>query len=345
METKGNTWARLELAQYELWSRLGWLLTPHPDTPDGHRRDFLLEHPDHDSIYLECAVDLESTSHRKAERRWEVVEKALSSIRSPDHQLLIDRRAVGAAALQTRPICKQAQAVVDHLPPGRAGVILKVNQDGWQFTVEAMAMPSAGKPAVASGGGLSLEQRLYNPIRQRVVEKARRSSRLDKPFVVALLIDYPMPILSKEGVVQEALFGTTTVNLGPQWQRLGETNRGDGIWFDGTKFRRTGLSALLVQQGLWPGQQLPTLHVHPGAERPLDAALPLDMCRYTFDDRVCARNRRLRRQRPARSSASMTSGRDPRTTSRASTQFRLFRPPSSGRPAQSLLSLSGGPNA
>lgn len=277
----GAAW---ELAQHELWSRLGWSLTPHPETPDARRRDFLVEHREQGSLYLECAVDLESSSQRTANQRWEVVEKALSSVVSPDHQLLIDVRRIGSEAIATRELRQEAQRMVEAIPRGQAGLVLGVDRDGWHFTVEAMAMPAAGPPVVTRGGVLSLEERLFNPIRAQVVKKARRSARLDRPFVVALLIIYPLPIVSKADVVQEALFGTTVVTLGQQRQALGESNRGDGIWFDGNQFRGTGVSALLLQEQLWAGQQLPTLHLHPGARRPLPARVPLEVCQYKIKD-------------------------------------------------------------
>lgn len=273
----GAAW---ELAQHELWWRLGWNLTPHPSTPDGRRRDFLVEHQKHGAFFLECAVDLESGVRRKAERRWSVVEKALAELRSPHHQLLIDLRAIGEEPLATTRLRAEAQAALDLLPPGRTSVVLSVNRDGWHFTVRTTGRPASGRPALMQGGGRSLEERFYNPIRRRVIDKARGSAQLDKPFVVALLIMYPLPILSHPSVVQEALFGTTVMTLGPGLSSTSTASRRDGIWFDGDRFRRRGVSGLLLQQDIWPGEQLPTLHLHPGAERSFTAPVPLGVCRY-----------------------------------------------------------------
>jgi hypothetical protein len=277
----GAAW---ELAQHELWRRLGWSLTPHPQTPDGRHRDFLVEHPRHHSFYLECAVDLEASRRRNAERRLAVVEEALASVASPDHQLIIDVRSIGDEALATRQLREEAQRALDRIPIGRSGSILDVNKAGWRFIVRAMDLASSGPPAVMQGGGRSLEERLFNPIRGRVVDKAQRSAELDKPFVVALLIIYPFPILSKADVVEEALFGTSVVTLGPTLQPLAKSNRGDGIWFDGNRARRTGVSALLMQQDLWPARQLPTLHLHPSADRPFTAPVPLEIRSYDIAD-------------------------------------------------------------
>jgi len=276
----GAAW---ELAQHELWWRLGWTLKPHPTTSDGRHRDFLVEHPERDAFYLECAVDLTSSSERSANRRWSVVEKALAEVRSPDHQLLIDLQAIGDGPLATGSLRQRAQRALDAVPAGRRAVVLAVDQAGWQFTVQTTGHGFAGSPAVMRGGVRSLEERLYNPIRTRIIDKAQKSGMLDKPFVVALLIMYTLPIVSGRGVVEEALFGSTTTHLGPNLRPSATSNRGDGVWFDGVGARRTGVSGVLLQQDLWPGQQAPTLHLHPFAAREFTAPVSIDVCRYQSD--------------------------------------------------------------
>lgn len=260
--------AAWELYQHELWSRLGWELTPHPTSPDGKRRDFLVTRPGHGGFYLECAVDLPSKQVLSRQARWGQVRQALDGLPTDSHGLWIERRSIGARALPIGRLIAAARARLATLPPGKRALLMQVREDGWEFTVEAVPM-FAGGCAESYGGGMSMETRLYGPLRRQLVRKARKASRLDRPLVVALLVDFPFPIVSKPGVVREALFGMPVTVLGLDGSRSVTTDQ-DGVWVVDGKPTRQGVSALLVAQDLWVGRTLPELHHHPAPHRRFD---------------------------------------------------------------------------
>lgn len=278
--------AAWELYVHELWRRLGWTLTPHPETPDGKRRDFLAER-DGDRFILECAVDNASQRQAGEERRWAELWAAFKSLTIPNHRVMIHRRSIGANALSAGALVAEAQRNLDKLPAGRSEIVLRVEtDDGWEFHLEASpGGPLAGVVSCTFGGAMSMEQRLYNPIRNRVKEKSKRSSLLELPFVLALEIVNPMPIVEKDGAVREALMGTMTQVLGLDLATSGLRRNNDGPWVQGGRPRGRGLSAVLLHQGMFLGQSLPVLHHHPEPERPLPIdGLPFEQVRYDLAD-------------------------------------------------------------
>lgn len=245
-----------------------WELTPHPVSPDGKRSDFLVTRPGHGGFYLECAVDLPSKQARGEQARWGQVREALNGLPTDYHGLRIERRSIGMRALPIARLIATAQAQLTMLAPGGRATLMRVREDGWAFTVEAVP-EYAGGCVESSGGGMSMEARLYGPLRHQLVRKARKASRLDRPLVVALLVDFPLPILSKPDVVREALFGMPVTVLGLDGSRSRATAK-DGVWIVEGKPTRQGVSALLVAQDLWVGRTLPELHHHPAPHRRFD---------------------------------------------------------------------------
>lgn len=277
--------AAWELYVHELWRRLGWKLTPHPVTPDGRRRDFLVERGP-DRFILECAVDNASQQQAGAERRWAEVWTAFKTLVCPTLRLTIDRRGIGANSLSTAALVAEAQANLNALPAGNGGVILRVDTpDGWRFRIDATPGPLAGTVSDISGGGMSIEDRLYNPIRNRVKGKSKRSSNLGDPFVLALQIVNSMPITSVDGAVREALMGTQSLLVGHHPETNGPRPNNDGLWVQAGKPRGRGLSAVLLHQGRLLAHPLPVLHHHPEPLRQfLVDDLPFNQVRYDVED-------------------------------------------------------------
>lgn len=276
--------AEWELYQHELWHRLGWRLTPHPETPDGRRRDFLAERGD-DVFILECAVDNASLKQAGKQRRWQELWTAFKELSCPSHGVMVHQGTIGDRTLSAGPLVAEAQRSLDALPPDRAAVILHVAEDGWRFHIEASPGPVNGVVACMSGGAMSMEERFYNPIRTRVKDKSKRSSRLELPFVLALWVVDAMPIVSNDGAVREALMGTKTLVLGYELEPVGLRPNNDGPWVQAGMPRGRGLSALLLHQGTIPGGALPVLHHHPDPLRPFAAGdLPFEQVRYEVDD-------------------------------------------------------------
>lgn len=273
-----------ELYQHELWSRLGWNLTPHPATPDGKRRDFLVARPGHDGFYLECAAYLRSEAVLRQERRWGQVREALDHLPTAHHGLMIDRDTIGPQPLPIASLVAAARERLATLHPSERATLIRVREAGWNFTVEAVPA-YAGGCIESHGDMMSMDTRLYRPVRSQIVRKAKRASRLDRPLVVALLVDFPYPIVSKPGVVREALFGMpVTVARGDGQHAL--TTANDGVWAAAGTPKRRGVSALLLTQDLWIGRTLPELHHHPSPHRPFDVqGLPFRTVRYDLRGR------------------------------------------------------------
>src|SRR3546814_14877748 len=106
---------------------------------------------------------------------------------------------------------------------------------------------------------MSMERRIYNPVRNRVKEKSKRSSRLEVPFVLALQIVNPMPIVEKDGAVRQALMGTMTQVLGLDLTTSGLRQNTDGPLVQGGRPRGRGLSAVLLHQARLTAHHRPVL--------------------------------------------------------------------------------------
>ncbi|HEV2890470.1 MAG TPA: hypothetical protein VGX28_08845 [Frankiaceae bacterium] len=112
--------ARWELYQFALWTRLGFTLTPHPDSGDGIFRDFLVTSSDGTTFYLECVVDTRSEGARAADLRWAAITTKLRSLATATHGLAVDRRAVGLRPLPTRQLVAQVRDGLATLGPARS---------------------------------------------------------------------------------------------------------------------------------------------------------------------------------------------------------------------------------
>lgn len=277
--------AAWELYIHELWRRLGWQLTPHPETPDGRRRDFLAERGDV-QVIVECAVDNASRKQAGDEKRWLEVYEPFRSLSCPHHGVTVHRDSIGADSLRVGPLVAKAQRRLDALAMGRHATILRVaTADGWRFRIEAQPGPLAGHVMSAFGGAMSMEERLYNPIRNRVREKSKRSSQLNLPFVLALQIVNPMPIVPVEGAVRDALMGTKTLVVGHDSATSGVRPNNDGPWLQAGKPRGGGLSAVLINQGMFLGRSLPVLHHHPQPRHDMPTQdLPFEQVHYDLTD-------------------------------------------------------------
>lgn len=279
--------ARWELYQHELWTRLGWTLRPHPECPDGRRRDFLVE-GDGGAFYIECAVDTRDDTARAKDQRWAAVTAQLRPLGTPTHGLHVERHQVGPRSFGMRRHVDRLRRELASLAPGEYRTLLRVREDGWSFDVEASPL-FAGTFAVGHGSAMSLQSRLYDPIRHHVKNKGRRASRLDRPLVLALLIDLGLPILETEGAVHEALFGMPITVVGYGGSGRAEV-ADDGVWADAAgRPRHRGVSALLVRENVVLDIAMPELHHHPAAHRPLAVArLPFRTVRYTADGTAVA---------------------------------------------------------
>jgi hypothetical protein len=277
--------AAWELHVHEMWRRLGWTLSPHPETLDGRRLDFLAER-DGEQFLLECAVDGASLQQAGAERRWEKVWTTFKALDCPTHRVMIDRTAIGSNALRAGPLFAEAQRNLNDLAADQHSVVLQVaTEDGWRFSVEASPGPLAGVVSYVSGGGMSMETRLYNPIRNRVKDKSKHSRELELPLVLALQVISRLPIVTKDGSVRGALMGTQTQMLGHVLEPRGVRANDDGLWVRGGEPRGRGLSALLLLEGDVLGDGLPVLHHHPDPLRPFEAIdLPFEQVRYEVTD-------------------------------------------------------------
>ncbi|HEV2890471.1 MAG TPA: hypothetical protein VGX28_08850 [Frankiaceae bacterium] len=127
---------------------------------------------------------------------------------------------------------------------------------------------------------MSAQARLYDPIRRHAKRKARRTAGLDRPLVVAVLLDLGMPILEKHDAVGEALFGQPIVQATSAGHR--RVIDDDGVWVDAEgRPRHAGVTALLLRENVAFDPALPTVHHHPFARRPFTVkSLPLRTVRY-----------------------------------------------------------------
>jgi len=140
---------------------------------------------------------------------------------------------------------------------------------------KAEARGKSGRPLGAFPGKISaVDDR--TPILSALRSKATRYGELDRPYVVALLVDR---VFADEEDVEEALFGPVHYTLveGAEDLSAKPLRHPDGLWQRGSANRNTRVSAVLAAINLAPyfvARNMPRLWHNPWARRPLTAELP-----------------------------------------------------------------------
>jgi hypothetical protein len=288
--------ASFELFLHELVVRLGCRAGLHPSIPlTSKRPDFLVESDDYPSFYLEGTVATGESRKSRGERaRADIVYDALDNqLDSPYFFLSLEVAKVPSPQPSAR---KLAHAISRWLQTLELTVVtaqyregdgllsapvLDYMDEGWQVRVRPIPKSSAaqGRPGLRPIGmrGPIEAEWVDNrtPVRDAIVDKARRYGRLDKPSVIAVNVLDKWSLEPSE--VVEALFGDETFTIDPQNLATPRQGRApNGAWTSASGPRYTRNSAVLVAHGLHPwniGQSELRLYHNPWAERPYTSAL------------------------------------------------------------------------
>jgi hypothetical protein len=237
-----------ELYQHEAMRRRGWRITLHPEVPGTTRRpDFLVEAGD-ETFYLETTVATADNATVARERRRGVIYDLVNDLESPNFWLEVVVIAQPATSPPTKRLRADLRAWLDGLDPDRvhdAGYVVAPERYTWResgWEVEFAAIPKSpdarGKPGRAIGAHMDDEGGMVDPrtpVRRAIAEKAGRYGQLDRPYVVAVLVE---TMFTDEDDIFDALFGTvafTVPVVRPSAGRVRPVRRRDGSYMGGER--------------------------------------------------------------------------------------------------------------
>jgi hypothetical protein len=280
-----------ELHQAEALRRAGFRLTFHPDLPGTDKHpDFLAEGPD-ESFFLETTIASVSDVNRAARRRRDVVLDAVNGVPSPNFFLGVEIDAEGLGDPSTKRLRQDLTTWMAALDPDaliatgdletiRAHHSMVWQQDGWSLSFYPIpkSPERRGKRGRAIGvypaeGGW-IDTR--GPLRRAIREKAGRYGQLDRPFVVAVLVE---DAFVDDDDLLDALFGGIAVSVPVSREGPGEPRAfrlRDGSWMTGQGPTRTRVSAVVTAINLAPWSVVriaPRTWLNPWAARPVGSDL------------------------------------------------------------------------
>jgi hypothetical protein len=290
-------------AFWELWChefllRSGYVVTIHPECPDGRHRDFLAERAGA-TFYLEAHCFFDSPEERGRRKRLRDFESQLKRRlhgRLPHHSVLLTVDAIGKQAFGTRRVADIILKAAPSVPPESSQEITAgTTPDGWNLRISLYGHRTGGPlidpvgiNVIEGGSGSAIDLHIA-PLRKALAEKARQASALDQPYVVAVNFCHLNHYLIRPIDLHQALVGTETVVLGSDMCQRGMRPNRDGAFTDGASPRMRAISAVMLAKDMapdWAATYLPTIYLHPDPERPLRVDLPLPRARQSFDPDV-----------------------------------------------------------
>ncbi|MCA1708646.1 MAG: hypothetical protein LC808_37335, partial [Actinobacteria bacterium] len=229
-DDRGFVGAFWELYLHEVFHRQGFQVTLHPDLPGSpYHPDFLLNRGD-ESFYLEATVVHPSVAEEAASKLESAIYDTLDRLDSPNFFLEIEVCSRGSGA---PPIARHRgkierwlaglspnalQLALDQdnrLESDSAGLdVYDIVEAGWLIRLRPLpkSPESRGEPGIRPLG-IFLPFDDDSPIDdisplRRALERKTKYGRLDKPLILATLIDLPFV---QDADVESALFGSLAV--------------------------------------------------------------------------------------------------------------------------------------
>ncbi|AMP03757.1 hypothetical protein [Collimonas pratensis] len=212
--------ATFELILHEMFVRLGWSVTVHPEILDGNGRlpDFLVCSTDGESFYVEAALARQySQQELAAEKRKNQILKVIDNFPSPNFLLQIDpdgspRSNVPGKklrhALRTWLNKLDVNSVEAEYLAGKALPQMIFEHDGWHITFGAIPRRAdrrdGGRRTIGILGFGVRSIDIRDSIKSVAKFKNGRYGELDFPLVVAINIEQHAVDVSQE---RDALFG------------------------------------------------------------------------------------------------------------------------------------------
>lgn len=274
--------AVFELAVHELLIRTGHTILAVEPRVLGKttRPDFLVRAPDGSDFVVECVVTNGlSNAAAAAERRLNTALDAVSTTPSPQHILSVKVRGAPAEPITLRQLRHRLRQWIAALPDGdeaKQADALVYEEHGLRLTVIVMARRRhPAEPGDRSVGSIFLGVRAAQPgadLRASLLKKANRYGDLGKPYVIAV---NEADGFFGERHLMDALLGSPVVHIRRREGEVDEVWDGradDGIWTNGRRARKRGISAVLYFSGVsaWrPWGRLARLVRNPWASYPL----------------------------------------------------------------------------
>ena len=218
----------------------------------GRSPDFLVETADGDRFYLECVVATGQTdAEAAAEKRLQHALNAAETLASPHHVLSLEVQGRPSASVTTSGLRQELAdwiaALPQHADSKNADPFifeehgLRLTFSVWQYH-EAPRLEGERSVGITSFGVHSSE--IGAGLRGALLRKAKRYGDLSLPYVVAV---NTLELRSLERELFDVLLGTPRVVFRKYEDGRIETfdeRASDGIWTNGARPRKQGLSAI-----------------------------------------------------------------------------------------------------
>lgn len=275
--------AFFELALHELLLRTGHtIVAVEPQVPNSpHKPDFLLQAPDGIRFYMEAVTSMNETPQEAAgDTRLNDAIRIIDEADARYHFLALQFEGTPAQQVTLRLLRGKLAEWIAGLPTteqAKDAPPFTYKEHGMKLTVTAFLRQTPLQEAGRAIGTQGLEACWRTPgdgIRASVKEKASRYGDLDFPYVVAI---NAMGEYQGEDDAIDAMFGSPCVVVrtyddGHVEHRA--SRNPDGVWRNGRGPRKSGLSAILSTERLYPwsvGQRRARLIRNPWATNPLPA--------------------------------------------------------------------------
>lgn len=279
-----------ELYLHELFLKIGWSVSVHPDVGGASTHPDFLVRRGADAFYLEALTvfsGIVEDGRNGAREAW--ILDLINEVTSPNFFVGVDFESVGTECPSRAEVIQpiegwlaglDADAVAELMRAGDEPPELRLQFRDWDVVVDAMPIkPDArgradnrtvGRGPVSGGWVNDVDQ-----LRRGFKRKFRRYGELEHPLAVAVL---GMSSFVELRDFEQALFGRHAVQYEQQapyrsqWVRLA-----DGVWRGPAGPRATSVAGVLSAAGIQPWttvRGLPRLWVNPWAVRPLGVRLP-----------------------------------------------------------------------
>jgi hypothetical protein len=276
-----------ELYQHETLTAMGFDVVPHPALASSSRRpDFLVRRPNGRGFYLESTITSPSREDRASNRHLGTIYDLLNDLPSPNFFLDVEVDRRGPRPASTKAIRRDLVAWLETLDPDdveatSGGWIrqepLRWDAEGWSIRFRAIPKSPGhrGRPGRAIGVSMDQPVRAVDTssgLRGAIKEKAGRYGRLDRPYVIAILIEDQF--VHGEDLV-DALYGTVSyrINTSPDADPDPQPFRQlDGPWMSPNGPTNTRVSAVMTASNLSPpliARIAPQVWHNPWAAQPM----------------------------------------------------------------------------
>jgi hypothetical protein len=242
--------------------------------------DFLVQSSGGERFYVECAVATgQSDAEAAANKRLQQALEAAESTPSPHHVLSLDIDGLPTGSLTLSRLRQQLAAWIQNLPMSEDATTVpgyRYEEHGVALTFTVWRYQEAARADGERSVGIThygvRSTQIGADLRGALLRKAKRYGELDAPYVVAV---NTLEIRSLERELFDVLLGTTKMVFRRYEDGRVETfdeRAPDGIWTNGSRPRKRGLSAVWNFDRLAPWRPWAAsvqLVRNPWAERPL----------------------------------------------------------------------------